>query len=407
MTAPGQLTDDTDLYDDDGGSDGERRWEPPPAWDGQQPPPERVEPQIQASLSEPTVSLAPERPRQPRATDTHRRPNPWEYANRKTFKPIITIGKSGSAAPSAFERKRQPLSLSFNSQKRQPPRPERAVAPTPLYAGSAETLAAYRCGTLCVGAAIDVREVYGHYTSLGLQCTAYKDGLNVVVHCLHVNSDEDYDSHAFYFMYGSLVLWNMNAREEHRLISETVRLFSRGTVQEPEVDDFGYIYVPPNEAKSHIHKDVIHLTTSDVMEKLAVSFGLAQSAKLSVFERTTESTIAHTRHIPEQLAASGKISLSRCAHGGRRRGGVWLCGRARARVQACGSGRGRGRQGASEEGMAVGWVDVGGASADGSAGEMPSGLGSLELHAAQRCPALPPRAGSSPHRHPLRRAMAA
>lgn len=66
------------------------------------------------------------------------------------------------------------------------------------------------------------------------------------------------------------------------------------------------------DAKPHIHKDVIHLTTSEVMEKLAVSFGLAQSAKLGVFERTTESTIANTRAIPEQLAHSGKISLSRC-----------------------------------------------------------------------------------------------
>jgi hypothetical protein len=47
------------------------------------------------------------------------------------------------------------------------------------------------------------------------------------------------------------------------------------------------------------------------MNQLAVSFGLGQSAKLSVFERTTESTIANTRHIPEELAATGHISLSR------------------------------------------------------------------------------------------------
>jgi uncharacterized Rmd1/YagE family protein len=71
------------------------------------------------------------------------------------------------------------------------------------------------------------------------QCTAYKDGLNVVVHCLHHNADEDSDSHAFYFMYGSIVLWNFDRREEGRLIAETRSLFSRGTLDDPEAEDFG------------------------------------------------------------------------------------------------------------------------------------------------------------------------
>jgi uncharacterized Rmd1/YagE family protein len=282
-------------------------------------------PQIHTSLSEPlalpsvvsalALPVEPFRRANPRATDTHRRPNPWEHANRKTFKPIITIGAQLPLGLPALRRPaRANFALPFIQQRkleRQGSRPERIAAPSSLYTVSDTTLDAHRCGTLCVGAAIDVREVYTYYMSLGVQCTAYKDGLDVVVHCLHVNDDEDSDSHAFYFMYGSMVLWNFDSRGENRLIAESRKLFSRGTLEDPEVDDFGFVYVSGPDAKPHIHKDVIHLTTSDVMEKLAVSFGLAQSAKLSVFERTTESTIADTRHIPEQLANSGKISLSR------------------------------------------------------------------------------------------------
>jgi len=176
-----------------------------------------------------------------------------------------------------------------------------------------QALSAFRCGTSCIGAALDVKEVYNYYQSnLNYQCTAYKDGLNVVVHCLHHDASADSDSHAFYFMYGSLVLWNFTAAREAALIQEARSLFTRGTLEEAEVDDFGYVYDANTvDAKSHIYKDVIHLTTTDIMEKLAVSFGLAQSAKLSVFEQTTESTISNTRHIPEQLAHTGKISLSR------------------------------------------------------------------------------------------------
>lgn len=336
--------DSTDHYDEDdmAGSDTDRNWDASlagsPEASASTEMPEL--PPILASMTEPLVlasvvsvsvlpAVEPFRRANPRATDTHRRPNPWEHANRKTFKPIITIGSQLPLGQPALRRPpRANFALSFIQQRkleRQGSRPER-IAPSSLYAVSDTTLDAHRCGTLCVGAALDVREVYTYYMSLGVQCTAYKDGLNVVVHCLHVNDDEDSDSHAFYFMYGSMVLWNFDARGEHRLIAESRKLFSRGTLSDPEVDDFGFVYVSAADAKPHIHKDVIHLTTSDVMEKLAVSFGLAQSAKLSVFERTTESTIADTRHIPEQLANSGKISLSRCAGRERdreRRASVW------------------------------------------------------------------------------------
>jgi len=136
--------------------------------------------------------------RVPGRTDTHRRPNPWENANRKTFKPIITIGKaSDGSSRSILHRRRQTLGLPFQRQ-----RVEGRLYPPAVFPGISDSFdtAAFRCGTSCIGAAIDVKEAYNHYQSEGLQCTAYKDGLNVVVHCLHHDADEDSDSHAFYFM---------------------------------------------------------------------------------------------------------------------------------------------------------------------------------------------------------------
>lgn len=38
-----------------------------------------------------------------------------------------------------------------------------------------------------------------------------------------------------------MVLWNFAASAEAALIQEARALFSRGTLEEPEVDDFGYV----------------------------------------------------------------------------------------------------------------------------------------------------------------------
>ena len=63
--------------------------------------------------------------------------------------------------------------------------------------------------------------------------------------------------------------------------------------------------------KPNLAKDIISLDTYDAREKLAVSFALAQSVKLGVFEPTVEATIQETRAIPERMALDGKIRLTR------------------------------------------------------------------------------------------------
>ncbi len=57
---------------------------------------------------------------------------------------------------------------------------------------------------------------------------------------------------------------------------------------------------------SDIRQDQITLSTRNVMEKLAVSFALAQSIKLSVYENVVEAEIEQTKDIPQDLATLKK-----------------------------------------------------------------------------------------------------
>ena len=60
-----------------------------------------------------------------------------------------------------------------------------------------------------------------------------------------------------------------------------------------------------------ILNDEVALKTTDPNEKLAISFAIATSSKLDVFEHRVEETIKETKHIPEDLASTGSIRYSK------------------------------------------------------------------------------------------------
>lgn len=47
------------------------------------------------------------------------------------------------------------------------------------------------------------------------------------------------------------------------------------------------------------------------MAKLTISHAIAQSAKMALFEELIETTIDETKYIPQEMARSGNISMSR------------------------------------------------------------------------------------------------
>merc|ERR1712129_140179 len=64
-----------------------------------------------------------------------------------------------------------------------------------------------------------------------------------------------------------------------------------------------------NSSTKLIHNGEIRLTTGTVDEALAYSYALAQSVKLSVFEKLVDNAIETAKHIPEALAQHGVVNM--------------------------------------------------------------------------------------------------
>lgn len=59
------------------------------------------------------------------------------------------------------------------------------------------------------------------------------------------------------------------------------------------------------------HRDVVQLQTRDPSEKLAVSFAVAKSANLSIYESKLEKAIERNAMIPEHMATAGELHMTR------------------------------------------------------------------------------------------------
>ncbi|MDO6719279.1 RMD1 family protein [Psychrosphaera sp. 1_MG-2023] len=107
------------------------------------------------------------------------------------------------------------------------------------------------------------------------------------------------------FDYGVVVFWGMDEEEIKRLVAKFVKQSESNLEKIEEHYLFGFA----NEIK--ISKDFITLPDNNPLSRLAVSHALAQSIKLVEFEQNAQNTIVNHSHLPETLAKSGKIALSR------------------------------------------------------------------------------------------------
>ncbi|KAF0690586.1 Aste57867_18033 [Aphanomyces stellatus] len=108
----------------------------------------------------------------------------------------------------------------------------------------------------------------------------------------------------FYFATGCTVFWGMTRAEEQAHI-QAIRAFSKGNVKQIEVEDMDFTY---GDASTVVN-DLITLSSFRSSEKIAISFAMAQSCKLDVFEERVSETIQETRHIPQTLADTGAIKM--------------------------------------------------------------------------------------------------
>ena len=111
---------------------------------------------------------------------------------------------------------------------------------------------------------------------------------------------------AFYFSYGVVIFWG-HTQEDERAFLQILKKFERESLDREEVDEFTFIYGD----RLRIADDEIVLQDEDVLTKLATSYAVAQSLKLTGFEVMVSRTIEHSKQIPQDLAVKGKIPLSR------------------------------------------------------------------------------------------------
>lgn len=118
--------------------------------------------------------------------------------------------------------------------------------------------------------------------------------------------------HAYCFDYGCVVCWGMT-RSAERGFLEFINRYATVLLKKTEVNGYIFRYGEKTEiiAGKYFNFDVITLSSEDPDVKFAISYGLAQSAKLISYEDMTQELVNKYQKIPVQLAKEGKITLSK------------------------------------------------------------------------------------------------
>jgi uncharacterized Rmd1/YagE family protein len=157
-----------------------------------------------------------------------------------------------------------------------------------------------RCTTFCTASGYDIPALFASLQKFGAT-QLFRD----VIH-IQIREDKRPKGDIFYFSYGCFVSWGFT-EEEERAIVESIKEFEKDPIAKPELDEFTCVYGDGMK----IDQDEIVLQNKNVLTKLAISHGLAQSVKLTTFEGAIQKTIDNTKNMPEDLAKKGKIGMSR------------------------------------------------------------------------------------------------
>lgn len=155
------------------------------------------------------------------------------------------------------------------------------------------------CFAFCTASAYDIKALTEHFKTENISFTLYRDAVHVQIVGASVHD-------IFYFSYGAIVFWGFSLEECNHYLNQ-MKPFEEVPTEEVELDEFTFLF---GETAS-ILEDDITLPNENVLTRLAVSHGIAQSVKLGAFENSIRRTFNHTKHIPEDLAKYGRISLSR------------------------------------------------------------------------------------------------
>ncbi|GIL66175.1 hypothetical protein Vafri_19780 [Volvox africanus] len=117
----------------------------------------------------------------------------------------------------------------------------------------------------------------------------------------------------FFFDYGVVACWGMTKAQEMTIVRGIATQCMEQPLEEQwtEVDEFQYCY--SHEKQQHVQNDTVTLHrryAQDYKMKLAISYALAQSTKLSVYEKRVTDIVLETKNLPEALAEHGEVEIS-------------------------------------------------------------------------------------------------
>jgi uncharacterized Rmd1/YagE family protein len=120
----------------------------------------------------------------------------------------------------------------------------------------------------------------------------------------------------YMFTFGVVVFWNFpsNESEQEWIKKNLIKPFPEcygEQLSTKEIDSANDQMAFEFGDAFSLKRDVATLTTRETGEKLAVSFGLAKSSLLSVYEERVQRTIERNSHIPEEMAKTGTLHMTR------------------------------------------------------------------------------------------------
>ena len=157
-----------------------------------------------------------------------------------------------------------------------------------------------RCTTYCTASAYDITRLFQSLQKFG-STQLFRDCIHVVI-----KDDRKPKGDIFYFSYGCVVLWGFTEEEEQTILS-SLKESEKDPISKPEMDEFTFSY----GENMRIEEDEIILHAKNILTKLSISYGLAQSVKLVTFEEMIQKTIDNTKYLPQDMATRGKIFMSR------------------------------------------------------------------------------------------------
>jgi len=118
----------------------------------------------------------------------------------------------------------------------------------------------------------------------------------------------------FIFDFGAAVFWGFSRGEEAGLLKTIRKFVTKGMVGDAEFvsgeDDMAFV-TSAEEKDITIANDVITIPDDTLpKQRMAVSFAIAQSSVLAIFEARIEQKVEEYKYIPETLAANGRVHLS-------------------------------------------------------------------------------------------------